>query len=638
MTHPPGRWAPVLGCLIAVLLPAASGLRAQTATALRFVQEPTDVAVGEHIDPAVTVEAVDASGNRVASFTSRVNVDLLSNPGGASLGGRKQDDPLNGLAIFDNLSVNLPGEGYTLRATASGLASATSAAFDAGDDDDEDAVRLAFGQQPTNALAGATISPAVTVLAVDSDGETDTSFGGTITIAKAAGPSSGQLQGTLTRPAASGIAMFDDLSLELAGTYTLSAASSPLTGATSATFTIAPGPPSGATSEITADPASIPADGSSTSTIAVLLRDEFGNPLVTGGNAVTLSTDRGTLGPVSDRGDGTYTAPLASSTSAGTATVSGTIGGAGIDDAATVEFSQVGSPTLVMDVQPADTPVNQPILPEVVVRVTDGLGSTLTDFSGSVAANLATNPTGATLSGNRVEPVQNGVARFDDLRINRPGTGYRLAFTSPGAQGTTSAAFAVTAGTASPANSRITADPTSIPADGSSTSTITVLLIDANGEPLTTGGDTVTLSTTLGTVGPVTDRGNGIYTATLTSITTPGAATVTGTVNGATIGDTETVTFAAGSADVEVEVSVSDDSPTVGDDIAYIVTVRNGGPETATGVQLAQEIPPRLALASAITSQGDYDPATGVWSVGSLATDARATLTLVLTVTGEGSN
>ncbi|MGH7570615.1 MAG: invasin domain 3-containing protein [Gemmatimonadota bacterium] len=542
MAHPPGRWALVLGCLIPVFLPV-SGLRAQTATGLRFVQEPTDVAVGEPIDPAVTVEAVDAAGNRVASFTSRINVALLSNPGGASLGGRKQDDPVNGLATFDNLSVNEAGEGYTLRATANGLASATSAAFDVGDedDDDDDAVRLEFGQQPADAPAGATISPAVTVRAVDSDGETDTSFGGSITIAKVSGPSSGLLQGTLTRPAASGVATFDDLSLEVTGSYTLGAASSPLAGATSAAFIITPGPPSAATSEVTAVPGSIPADGSSTSTITVRLRDSFGNPIAGGGNNVLLTTDLGSLDPVSDGGNGIYSASLTSSTTAGTATVTGTVDGARIDDSATVVFSQVGSPP---------TPSPPP----------------------------------------------------------------------------------------SPANSRISADPVTIPADGSSVSTITVLLIDANGAPLTAGGDRVTLSTTLGALGPVSDRGNGAYTATLRSTTTAGAATVTGTVNGATIGATATVTFAAGSADLEVELSVSDDSPTVGENVAYVVTVRNGGPATATGVQLTQRIPPRLALTSATTSRGSYDAATGVWSVGSLTPDERATLTLVLTVAGGGSN
>ena len=107
-------------------------------------------------------------------------------------------------------------------------------------------------------------------------------------------------------------------------------------------------------------------------------------------------------------------------------------------------------------------------------------------------------------------------------------------------------------GPADATTSTITAAPTSIVADGTSTSTITVLLKDASGTSLTDGGDTVALSTTGGTLSAVTDNNDGTYTATLTSPATAGSATVSGTLNGATtITSTATVTFtAAGSAPV----------------------------------------------------------------------------------------
>ncbi|HKY95762.1 MAG TPA: Ig-like domain-containing protein, partial [Kiloniellales bacterium] len=96
------------------------------------------------------------------------------------------------------------------------------------------------------------------------------------------------------------------------------------------------------------------------------------------------------------------------------------------------------------------------------------------------------------------------------------------------------------------ATSTITASPTSIEANGSSTSTITVQLKDSSGNNLTTSGGTVALSTTLGTLGSVTDNNNGTYTATLTSGTITGTATITGTINGNAITDNATVTFTAG--------------------------------------------------------------------------------------------
>jgi hypothetical protein len=97
-------------------------------------------------------------------------------------------------------------------------------------------------------------------------------------------------------------------------------------------------------------------------------------------------------------------------------------------------------------------------------------------------------------------------------------------------------------GTASGATSTMDAAPGSILVI-SGTATITVRLFDANDNPLTTGGDTVTLATSAGTLSGVTDNGDGTYTATLTAGVLPETATITGTVNGTPIGDTATVTF-----------------------------------------------------------------------------------------------
>ena len=51
------------------------------------------------------------------------------------------------------------------------------------------------------------------------------------------------------------------------------------------------------------------------------------------------------------------------------------------------------------------------------------------------------------------------------------------------------------------------------------------------------------LSSTLGTLGSVSDNGDGTYSATLTAGLTSGSAQVTGTINGSTIGNPATVTF-----------------------------------------------------------------------------------------------
>ena len=98
------------------------------------------------------------------------------------------------------------------------------------------------------------------------------------------------------------------------------------------------------------------------------------------------------------------------------------------------------------------------------------------------------------------------------------------------------------------ATTTISAAPTSITADGSSTSTITVQAKLANGDDITSGGATVALQSSIGSVGAVTDAGNGTYTAVLTSSTTLGTATITGTIDGDPITDDATVAFVAGPA------------------------------------------------------------------------------------------
>ena len=410
------------------------------------------------------------------------------------------------------------------------------------------ATRLVFGQEPTNEQAGATISPAVTVRAVDNAGTTVTSFTGNVTLAIGTNPSGGTLSGTTTVAAVGGVATFSNLRIQQAGAgYTLAATSTGLTGATSAPFSITPGPATAATSTITASPTSIPADGSSTSTITVELRDAFGNRLTSGGSVVTLSTTAGSLGPVSDIGDGTYTAELTAPSAPATATVSGRLGATTISDTAEVTFTFVPPTTFRLEFgqQPSNTQAGRPILPAVTVRAVDNTGALQTSFTGTVTIAIAVNPAGGTLSGITSVNAVGGIATFPSLLIDRAGSGYRLSAGANGFTGVTSLPFAISPAGASGALTTITAQPTTLPADGTSTSTITVDVRDAFGNRRTAGGDQVTLSTTAGSIGPVSDLGNGTYVAVLTAPSTAATATITGTVAGATITDNAVVVFGA---------------------------------------------------------------------------------------------
>ena len=98
---------------------------------------------------------------------------------------------------------------------------------------------------------------------------------------------------------------------------------------------------------------------------------------------------------------------------------------------------------------------------------------------------------------------------------------------------------------ASTITSLISANPSSISADGITTSTITVQLKQANGTNLTTTGGIVIINTTKGTISNVTDNNDGTYTAILTSSTFVETATLSYTLNGANGSNTTSVNFTA---------------------------------------------------------------------------------------------
>ncbi len=136
------------------------------------------------------------------------------------------------------------------------------------------------------------------------------------------------------------------------------------------------------------------------------------------------------------------------------------------------------------------------------------------------------------------------------------------------------------AGAASTGTSTIVAVPTSIPADGVAASTITVQLVDAQGNPLTASGGLVVISASVGTISLTTDNGDGTYTATLTS------TGVQGTTTPSTVSFTINAIPAAATATVILVDAVAPPPPTVnptngttvsgtGQTPGDIITVRN---------------------------------------------------------------
>lgn len=98
---------------------------------------------------------------------------------------------------------------------------------------------LVFTVQPSSAIVGDNIIPAIEVAAQDTLGNTDSSFVGNVTVALGANPTGAFLNGTKTVAVVFGVARFGELSINRAGTgFTLVATASGASSATSAAFDI----------------------------------------------------------------------------------------------------------------------------------------------------------------------------------------------------------------------------------------------------------------------------------------------------------------------------------------------------------------------------------------------------------------
>ncbi len=140
------------------------------AAALQWVDQPPTIipaVAGQAISPAVSVQVVDAGGNPVTTSSAAITISIFTNPGGSSLTGTPTVNAVTGVATFSNVVLNKAGTGYVLRASSGTLTPGNSVAFNVRAND---AARLVFGQEPTNVVAGAVITPTVTVRVEDNFG------------------------------------------------------------------------------------------------------------------------------------------------------------------------------------------------------------------------------------------------------------------------------------------------------------------------------------------------------------------------------------------------------------------------------------------------------------------------------------
>lgn len=100
---------------------------------------------------------------------------------------------------------------------------------------------------------------------------------------------------------------------------------------------------------------------------------------------------------------------------------------------------------LAVTVQPSDVTVLEAISPAVRVEIRNNAGQVVANSTLPVTMSITPNTgtPGASLSGQVIVNAENGIATFNNLRINQAGTGYQLTATAPNLTPATTAAFAV---------------------------------------------------------------------------------------------------------------------------------------------------------------------------------------------------
>ena len=201
--------------------------------------------------------------------------------------------------------------------------------------------------------------------------------------------------------------------------------------------------------------------------------------------------------------------------------------------------------------------------------------------------------------------------------------------------------------------SSITLQPgtTRVPNGGSSTLTATVT--DQNGNPLS--GVTVNFTSDKGNLSLTTGttNSNGQVFTTLSGVANSNSATVIAQVSGnygsllydnpsnplqnLVAANVLPYTFSASSIvnyDVTANVQLTQTSTTpvnVGDNVKYVVTAYNSGPNAANGIYIGDVVPSGLTNVVVTPSVGTYS--NGVWLIPSLANLGSATLTITGTAT-----
>ena len=403
-------------------------------------QPPASITAGADFGLSVAVE--DTYGNPEPTYNGNVSIALT---GGNGLGGTLTVPATNGIASFSGLTLDQASSDYGLKASATGLTSATTSNFQITPAAASQLVIVA--EPPANLIAGKPFG--FSVEAEDPYGNVATGFKGTVTaVMSTSSTNSSRLMGTLTVTVNQGLANFSGLTIDQAGAgYTLHANAGNLASSVTSPLSISAASPTQLV--VTTQPAADISAGSEFG-ISVVAEDAFGNVATTFQGPVTASladiTNAGSLG-----GNATVTAVN------GVANFSGLVlNAAAVDDALQLTSGALSSTStnpfevtpaapvrwVLVSQPPAKIPARQSI--RIVAAIEDAFGNVVSDYDGTATVAIASARRNAGSHGLVTVPANSGVAVFDGTMPKKPGAGYTLSITGNGLAPLTSTPFKIT--------------------------------------------------------------------------------------------------------------------------------------------------------------------------------------------------
>jgi YVTN family beta-propeller protein len=365
-----------------------------------------------------------------------------------------------------------------------------------------------------------------------------------------------------------------------AQTFQVTVPAFPAISAVTFNVTATAGAISAATSVVTVSADTV-ASGSGV-TLTLQGKDGAGNNLTTGGASVAFSfsggTSTGTIGSVTDNGNGTYTATFTGVAAGSATTIGATVNGSAVTTTlptVSVTPGAISAATSVVTVSSGTVASGSAVT--LTLRAKDAAGNNLTTGGATVVFSFS----GGTSTGIIGALTDNGngtyTAPFTGAAAGTPTTIGATVNATP--VSTALPTITVGAGAISAATSVVTVSSGTIASGGSDT--LTLQAKDAAGNALTTGGATVVFAfsggTSTGTISAATDNGNGTYRAIFTGVISGAPTSIGATINASpvtTASPTITVTPGAISAATSV-VSASSGTVVSGSAVTLMLQAKD---------------------------------------------------------------